>query len=1028
MIDESGFVEIPLTVWRATWQAGALMLLATLVIMAFRRSITAEWRVLLWALPMCRLVILAVPESSWSMFNAFHMVTQMSQDGDGLVIKKELKPLVATPAVSGIQTHGTSTGAAIEASIVDPPASPQSTDVAEILVEPPLLTSGLWQRLLSGVLVGIWISGCCVLLIRWGVSRFALSRLLKSCQPIEDCMVVDMIAAFRRKHKVRRSIQCLVTNEHIGPATCGWIEPVILMPIRLLRDLRQDQVQFIIHHELEHVRRCDVLPLILSRVAVCMHWFNPFAWFAANRLRQNIELAADAATVAGFDEQQRESYGTLLVQLAQRSNGIPGLVLMADRRSNLRSRIGAIANPGRPGRIRSAFALTVVCVLFVTGLCDVATTQPGSAVASGMPTGSPDEKSDEVPVESGKYFVTGTVREKETSLPVADAEIQLLGPAVAGNDNRVITGKTDSAGKYRIAVPLGNVSMWMPRLKPGYWLLPDDSIKALVTSAEKPVVEYNIVAQRGAVWPVATNDYKQRPGTVSVTEEPDDIKRIAWLKGKPVSWSARPAQCISAIEKGGHGAFTQIGTSGKLVINVVVGNSETDYAGVLTELIVDADFDNTHVISADRLPDSELTVLKDVAGRKATIGKADVTLTDGVPTLAFKFEAEKPVAIQKLTGRVVDDSGKPIENVRIGLAMSERNAGGSDTGKSTATSADGRFNFEIPIQSRLTELEILFSAIITHDGFAGRDTREVGATKTYDPIDFGTIQLEQGHSLPVRVLNQTGDPVTGADIEPGGAYALRRQAVRSDAEGRAVLRNLPAGGVNVSTRYGDQSKNSILVVSDTDADNTETTIHLTMKTSTPLVSRQHPGPLPVGSVAPEWKLASWTDGKTRSLADFQGRIVVLEFWGLWCRPCVSLIPAMQKLHEQFSDRDVVFLGIHTADGDVEQINKLKNLHDWKTPCGLDFGTTIEEGETCRSYGVQAYPTIVIIDPSGKITFRSDAEPESEEAFMKEMEVLAKSLGIAWPLSEDGPEAETMAMVSKLLAARLSKEITRVLPE
>ncbi len=96
----------------------------------------------------------------------------------------------------------------------------------------------------------------------------------------------------------------------------GWVKPVILLPLQRLRNLRQDQVQIMIRDELEHVRRCDVLLLIFSRVAVCMQWFNPFARFAAIRLRQNIELAADAATVPDFDDMQPESYGTLLLQLA----------------------------------------------------------------------------------------------------------------------------------------------------------------------------------------------------------------------------------------------------------------------------------------------------------------------------------------------------------------------------------------------------------------------------------------------------------------------------------------------------------------------------------------------------------------------------------------------------------------------------------------------------------------------------------------------------------------------------------------
>ena len=79
--------------------------------------------------------------------------------------------------------------------------------------------------------------------------------------------------------------------------------------------------------------------------------------------------------------------------------------------------------------------------------------------------------------------------------------------------------------------------------------------------------------------------------------------------------------------------------------------------------------------------------------------------------------------------------------------------------------------------------------------------------------------------------------------------------------------------------------------------------------------------------------------------------MVIDFWGVWCGPCLSSIPGLQQLADQYDGRGVIFVGIHTADGGIEQINQLKELRNWKTPSGLDAGTSITDGETCRSYGV-----------------------------------------------------------------------------
>jgi thiol-disulfide isomerase/thioredoxin len=286
--------------------------------------------------------------------------------------------------------------------------------------------------------------------------------------------------------------------------------------------------------------------------------------------------------------------------------------------------------------------------------------------------------------------------------------------------------------------------------------------------------------------------------------------------------------------------------------------------------------------------------------------------------------------------------------------------------------------------------------------------------------------MRAGCSIPVRVLDENGNPVAGAEVEPGDNYAQRRQAVRTNAEGRALIRNLPSGVVGVQARWGEKFASTDLVISENDQENTEVAIRLSHPTTASTVNPQPPEPIAVGELAPELDIVDWSDGQSHKLSDFRGRLVVLDFWGIWCGPCIGSIPAKLKLAEDFKNEDVVFLGIHTPDGDMAQINKLNNIHQWASLTGIDRGRTMLDGATCRRYGVRGYPTTIIISADGRIAFNSNVSPRDRETHMKHIAELAKESGIQWPPPADAAQEELSRVGNQIQHALLSREIKRVL--
>jgi beta-lactamase regulating signal transducer with metallopeptidase domain/peroxiredoxin len=106
------------------------------------------------------------------------------------------------------------------------------------------------------------------------------------------------------------------------------------------------------------------------------------------------------------------------------------------------------------------------------------------------------------------------------------------------------------------------------------------------------------------------------------------------------------------------------------------------------------------------------------------------------------------------------------------------------------------------------------------------------------------------------------------------------------------------------------------------------------------------------------------DGDTIRLADFRGKVVLLDFWATWCRPCVAQLPQMQQLHEEFkADDRFVMIGM-SLDWDLEKARGFLAEKQLKWPQAslgnMDTSTIVKQ------YGVGSIPETILIDPQGKI--------------------------------------------------------------
>lgn len=100
-----------------------------------------------------------------------------------------------------------------------------------------------------------------------------------------------------------------------------------------------------------------------------------------------------------------------------------------------------------------------------------------------------------------------------------------------------------------------------------------------------------------------------------------------------------------------------------------------------------------------------------------------------------------------------------------------------------------------------------------------------------------------------------------------------------------------------------------------------------------------------------------TTGKTVSLSDFKGKVVLIDFWATWCAPCLAEIPDLMKLHERFKDQGFSIIGI-AVDDEMESVVEFAKERD------VPYPLLIEGDEPIEGYRIPGVPTAYLVDREG----------------------------------------------------------------
>ena len=113
-----------------------------------------------------------------------------------------------------------------------------------------------------------------------------------------------------------------------------------------------------------------------------------------------------------------------------------------------------------------------------------------------------------------------------------------------------------------------------------------------------------------------------------------------------------------------------------------------------------------------------------------------------------------------------------------------------------------------------------------------------------------------------------------------------------------------------------------------------------------------------GDQAPDFRLPS-LDGRSVSLADLRGKVVMVHFWATWCPPCVEELPTLAKLYGELRGGDFEMLAISVDEGGAAAVSPFLQKNGIDLPVLLDPGAPVS-----RMYGTYKFPETYILDRQG----------------------------------------------------------------
>lgn len=138
-------------------------------------------------------------------------------------------------------------------------------------------------------------------------------------------------------------------------------------------------------------------------------------------------------------------------------------------------------------------------------------------------------------------------------------------------------------------------------------------------------------------------------------------------------------------------------------------------------------------------------------------------------------------------------------------------------------------------------------------------------------------------------------------------------------------------------------------------------------------------PVEVGSRAPDFSATDLSTGRTRTIADYRGQVVLLNVWATWCAPCRLEMPSMERLHRELGPRGLKVVAISIDEGGAERVREFAAQLDLSFEILHDPSRAIE-----RVYQTTGVPESFVLSREGLIMKKVIGAAEWDSAVNRDL--------------------------------------------
>ena len=164
-----------------------------------------------------------------------------------------------------------------------------------------------------------------------------------------------------------------------SPIIAGLLKPCIYLPIHLISDYNENDMKFMLLHELGHYKYKDALANYFMNVVGVLYWFHPLVWYALKEMKNDREVACDTTVLKQIGKEAYIDYGNTLINFAEKMShtSFPFAAGISGSMKEMQKRVKNIANycpASFQKKLQSTFTFIIIAV-FLSGTVPVLSIQ-----------------------------------------------------------------------------------------------------------------------------------------------------------------------------------------------------------------------------------------------------------------------------------------------------------------------------------------------------------------------------------------------------------------------------------------------------------------------------------------------------------------------------------------------------------------------------------------------------------------------------------------------------------------------------